>query len=238
MANNNQLPQELNVLLTEANNRSRWYSSQIWQLPFAYIGLTALVISQFAKASGVIPEYLLWAVFSSAVFGLLVCEHMWSVWGGQERAIDLLIYLEELSGVDARHVARRGQIARPMFIATSVATLFYMIWAALLFSKLRSKGGYGVMVEELIKLAPICITFMAAFLLSKSSLKLKVENIAWLPQNTEALMENLSHQKADAVVGSILLFVALIWQMFNLSQPTLIGGFAGIAGQSSLVAFL
>ena len=40
----NTLRQQLQVL----NERSRWYSAELWQIPFAYLGLTALVIAQIA----------------------------------------------------------------------------------------------------------------------------------------------------------------------------------------------
>ncbi len=92
------------------------------------------------------------------------------------------------------------------------------------------------MIRDLIQLAPVCITLVAAVLLSKSSLELKVENIAWIPQNTQAVMESLSHQKADASIGSVLLFTAFMWQMVNLTEAVRIGGFAGIAGWSVVIA--
>lgn len=94
------------------------------------------------------------------------------------------------------------------------------------------------MIRDLMQLAPICVTFVAGFLLSKSSLELKVENIAWHAQDTFVIIENLSHQKADTLIGSVLLFVAFAWQMVNLTQPVLIGDFAGIAYGSVLVAIL
>ncbi|MBI4491016.1 MAG: hypothetical protein HY694_18195 [Deltaproteobacteria bacterium] len=94
------------------------------------------------------------------------------------------------------------------------------------------------MIRDLLQLAPICITFVAGFLLTKSSLELKVENIAWLVQNTFAIMENLCHQKADTVIGSVLLFIAFIWQMVNLTQPRLIRDFAGITWCSILLAIV
>jgi MFS superfamily sulfate permease-like transporter len=95
-----------------------------------------------------------------------------------------------------------------------------------------------MMIRDLVQLAPICITFVAGFFLSKSFLDLKVENIAWHAQDSFVIMENLSHQKADTVVGSILLFVAFIWQMINLTRPVLIGDFAGIPSISALVAII
>ena len=108
----------------------------------------------------------------------------------------------------------------------------------------RANAGEGfkrkesAMLRDLIQLAPVCITFVAAVLLTKSSLELKVENIAWMVQNTLSLMENLSHQKADATVGSVLLFAALIWQMVNLTEAVAIQSFAGIAYWSVLIALL
>ena len=94
------------------------------------------------------------------------------------------------------------------------------------------------MVRIVIQVAPLCITFVAAVFLARSTLQMKVENIAWIPQNTLALIQNLSYQKADTLIGSILLFTAFILQMLNLTLATEIGEFSGIPITVALEAII
>lgn len=39
----------LRVQLEQLNERSCWYSSQLWQAPFAFFGITAIVIGTMIK---------------------------------------------------------------------------------------------------------------------------------------------------------------------------------------------
>lgn len=57
----------------ELNQRSRWYSSQLWYVPFAYIGIIGLGIEKLEKLDNLpFPlgnlAYLMMAFFSLAVF--------------------------------------------------------------------------------------------------------------------------------------------------------------------------
>jgi len=130
-----QLDKTINTLLTEANNRSRWYSSQLWQLPFAYIGGTAVTIAQFMEIKDGHFEYLDIVVSLSAILGGIVCWHMLKVRAAKRRAIYLLIHLEEQSGLTKKYRAQQGKVALPMIIATFVATFFYANWAIALICK-------------------------------------------------------------------------------------------------------
>jgi hypothetical protein len=80
------------VQLTELNNRSRWYSSELWQVPFAYLGLTGLIIGQVAnKAHAYLPPVL----FVSGLFGVFVFIHMESIREYEQTAIAKLRKIEE-----------------------------------------------------------------------------------------------------------------------------------------------
>jgi|GEM_PF-3961947 len=86
------------------------------------------------------------------------------------------------------------------------------------------------MLRNLTQLAPACITFVAAIFLSKSCLELKSERLLWRVQDSLAIVEGMSHQRADTIVGTILLFAAFIWQMINLARPAIWLDLAGISG--------
>lgn len=88
----------LRIQLAELNSRSRLYSSQLWQLPFAYLGLTGIVLAGFADNTSL---RLAVALFACGIFGLCVVFHMCGMRDGERRAVDDLqeiegkLYLEE-----------------------------------------------------------------------------------------------------------------------------------------------
>ena len=49
-------PESLRAQLTELNIRSRTYTTQIWQVPFAYLGILSIAVVQ---AAGKLPSLLL-----------------------------------------------------------------------------------------------------------------------------------------------------------------------------------
>jgi len=63
----------LHIFVTELNNRGRWYSTEIWHVAFAYIGITAIVIGQVINKR---PDYLSYVFAANAVLGLFVVWHM------------------------------------------------------------------------------------------------------------------------------------------------------------------
>ena len=64
--------------LTELGLRTRWYSAQLWQIPFAYLGLTGIALGALA-ASATVSDLRLGVAFLAATgFGLLVTVHV--VW--------------------------------------------------------------------------------------------------------------------------------------------------------------
>lgn len=72
------------------------------------------------------------------------------------------------------------------------------------------------MLSDLNTLSPACLTVVAAIILTKSHLELKIEKIT---EKGEDMIESLAAQKADAVIGSVALFISFIWQLINLTIP-------------------
>jgi hypothetical protein len=91
VTNNAPDPESLRVQLTELNNRSRWYSAELWQIPFAYLGLTGLIIVQIADKT---PRHLGIAFITAALFGVFVIIHMFKIRKHETRAVEHLIETE------------------------------------------------------------------------------------------------------------------------------------------------
>ena len=77
--------------LTELNNRSRWYSSQLWQIPFAYLGLTVVMLAALHDACAGTRAI---ASIASALIGICVLFHTHKIKGGEKRAINNLRAVE------------------------------------------------------------------------------------------------------------------------------------------------
>ena len=92
MANSNSPSDEsLNNQLVELNNRSRWYSTQLWAVPFAYFGSSLIAISGILDSA---EEYLGLVFIICALLGGFVIWHMNCVRDGEKRAVDNLTKIE------------------------------------------------------------------------------------------------------------------------------------------------
>jgi hypothetical protein len=82
----------LRVQLSELNSRSRWYTSQLWQVPFAYLAITAValggVVGKGPKIFGV-------ALIAAAGVGCLIVIHWFAMLNGARRAIDNIREVEQ-----------------------------------------------------------------------------------------------------------------------------------------------
>ncbi|MEW8385338.1 MAG: hypothetical protein AB2704_26055 [Candidatus Thiodiazotropha taylori] len=100
MESDNELSHEqleaLRVQLTELNNRGRWYSSQLWQVPFAYLGITGLLLSQIKLAE---TQTFILIVVSVAFLGAFVIAHMNGIADGEKRAVKDLQNTETSLGI-------------------------------------------------------------------------------------------------------------------------------------------
>jgi hypothetical protein len=121
----------LRVQLTEMNNRGRWYSSELWQVPFAFLGVTGLIITQVAD-KGIV--FLGVAFGASALFGVFVLIHMFRIRTSEIRAIKHLQDTEEALHLPPTAKTRGGvkifQVA--MIVATAAYTLTAvgLLWSA------------------------------------------------------------------------------------------------------------
>lgn len=77
------------------HDRSRWYTAQLWQVPFAYLGLTALAIGNALKEN-VSRLALFLIVAASAAFGAFVLKHIGVLEKAEERAVKHLERIEEM----------------------------------------------------------------------------------------------------------------------------------------------
>jgi len=94
--------------LKELNSRSRWYSGQLWYIPFAYFGLVALamgnVVAKEPKSIGV-------ALLFCGIVGILVFWHMLGIKDGEKRAVENLQAVEVKLGLDKTVEYKRYALA-------------------------------------------------------------------------------------------------------------------------------
>src|SRR5688572_3280212 len=69
--------------LTELNERGRQYGAQLWQIPFAYVGIVGAVMSQVGDKPALLTPTLLGA----SIFGIPVLLHAVTMLEGNRRAV-------------------------------------------------------------------------------------------------------------------------------------------------------
>lgn len=85
------------VQLEELNNRSRFYSSQAWQVPFAYLALAAISVASVAEHRA---HFLPLALVGAALLGSWVAVHLRYVRNGIERAVEHTKTVEDDLGLN------------------------------------------------------------------------------------------------------------------------------------------
>ena len=83
--------ESLRVQLAELNGRSRAYTAQIWQIPFAYLGIVGVVLAQVADKT---PRITVIALFAAAVFGVVAFVHLTAMMNGVRRAVEAIVKVE------------------------------------------------------------------------------------------------------------------------------------------------
>ncbi len=68
------MSEELRLQYTEVNAKSRWYASQTWQVPFAYIALVGLMAGSFKDDNNLTTLGL--ALKVSAFLGIPIIIHL------------------------------------------------------------------------------------------------------------------------------------------------------------------
>lgn len=113
----------LRTQLTELNSRSRWYTSRLWQVPFAYLAITGVALSGLADKS---PKLLTIALFAAVVFGLLVVIHCGAMLRGVQRAVDNIREVEQKLGLDETAQYNPCYVY-PLFGMVIFAIILYLI---------------------------------------------------------------------------------------------------------------
>ncbi len=127
--------ESLRTQLVELNNRARWYSSQLWQIPFLYFGVCSVLLGAVTEGD---EMSLLYSTSFLACIGPFIIVHMRGISNGEMRAVLNLEKTEKALGLQ-NTVQYRKSYTRPLqvlvillFIASTLATL--KIGSKLIFS--------------------------------------------------------------------------------------------------------
>ena len=91
--------ESLRTQLSELNTRSRAYTAQLWQVPFAYIGILGVVLAQVAdKGAGTLAATLL----CGGILGTAVIIHMTAMMEGVKRAVANIVKAKATSDSNRR----------------------------------------------------------------------------------------------------------------------------------------
>jgi len=94
----------LQVQLQILNERSRWYSNQLWQVPFLYIAATGALLGQLIDKQ---VYYLPLGMIVTGLLGGVVFIHMRKLQNGEGRAVRALRDIEEELGLEAKAEHRK-----------------------------------------------------------------------------------------------------------------------------------
>lgn len=130
----------------ELNQRSRWYSSQLWYVPFAYVGIVGLGVEKLHNLPRPLQNlaYLMLAFFSLAVF-----VHVSSLKFYERRAVLSMQKLESpvVSGGGARWYMSFAPYMKLMLVVGSYA----FAWSAL------TETGLPKVAECFLRIAGIMV---------------------------------------------------------------------------------
>ena len=120
--------ESLRLQYAELNNRSRWYGSQLWQLPLAYALFSAVSASSIAgKQEAWLPVSFL----VIGVTGLLLFVHMREIYASQKRAVLHMQEIEDALCLTAT-VQMRNYTA-PLLIIMCALPLLNVLMSLILF---------------------------------------------------------------------------------------------------------
>lgn len=115
-------PESLQAQLAELNARARSYNAQLWQEPFAYIGLVGVGLTQVLQQG---PRLLSIAFFASGILGTAVLIHMTALVEGAKRAVENIKAVENLLGLPVSAKHRPVWHFGPFIVTTLLATLLF-----------------------------------------------------------------------------------------------------------------
>ena len=117
------IKEELIAQLHELNDRSRMYNSQIWQVPFAYFGLTILVISTIMNNAS--TYIFMFSLIVEISLGVAVIIHMVGLQDGINRAVSNLKIVESKMGLE-NTVKYSKQTWWPFFVMVIIVTSYFI----------------------------------------------------------------------------------------------------------------
>jgi len=110
--------------LSELNNRSRAYAAQIWQVPFAYFGLTGLILGSLVDRC---PTLLGIALIISGMLGIVVLVHIFGNLQACKRAVLEIQSIERSCGLHVTAQWAPKLIVYPLIIAVVCMAVICLI---------------------------------------------------------------------------------------------------------------
>ena len=114
--------------LAQLNTRSRWYSAQNWHLPFAYIGVTSVLVGTITDK---IPAVLPWASLFAGILGVVTLVHMCAIQDGIKRSVSAVQCVEQK--LKMKQTAKYKPFVHlfPMMsiVVLGIVAYFIMSWA-------------------------------------------------------------------------------------------------------------
>ena len=107
----------------ELNDRSRMYNSQIWQVPFAYFGLTILVISTIMNNAN--TYIFVFSLILEVFLGIAVIIHMFGLQDGINRAVNNIEKIESKIGLE-NTVKYSKQTWWPFLMMVIIVTAYFI----------------------------------------------------------------------------------------------------------------
>ncbi len=118
--------ESLRVQLAELNTRARTYTSRMWQVPFAYVGIIGVVFAEVADKE---QEIFAIALGIGMVFGILVLVHLTSLMDGVRRAVDNIRKVERALSLEQTAEYRPWWYISPLIGLVISAILFCAVGA-------------------------------------------------------------------------------------------------------------
>jgi hypothetical protein len=138
--------------LSELNIRARAYASQLWQVPFAYLALAGVLLTQLK--SYLLPFGLLFICF----FGILVLIHMFFVVSFHNKTVNKIIALEKEMGLNGCTKAKPGGTVAPFMTLVFLGILSPLIY---LFT-----SNIGCLIAQILTLMLIPIVLLLFFIIA------------------------------------------------------------------------
>ena len=113
-------PESLRTQLAELNSRTRTYTSQLWQVPFAYLATVGVVLTNLKK------DDLTIGFFAAFALGALISWHVLAIERGRSRAVADLRRTEEDLGL-VPTAEDRPSYTWPFIIATLCASVGFLV---------------------------------------------------------------------------------------------------------------